>query len=473
MDKATIASQIYAKFGYEPTENQKKIMDQLAEWLSPSGRGEFFLLNGYAGTGKTTILAAMVAVCRNLHIRTVLLAPTGRAAKVLTRYSGRQAYTIHKQIYRQKNDDGLYSRFSVDFNKLENTVFIIDEASMISSGDSSEQAVFGSGSLLDDFVSYMRQGKNCRAMLVGDTAQLPPVGESLSPALDPDVMTDFGELMYGEMDEVVRQEADSGILFNATLVRCMIENRILERPRFDMHYSDILRVDGQEVVDLLETCYSGDDRDETILVTRSNRRANLYNQSIRNRILMMEGELESGDMLMIVKNNYFYAPEQDENEPMGFLANGDIARLVRYRREESLYGFRFVDAVLSFPDYDDREVECKLLLDTLHSESPSLTREEHERLFREVEKDYMHITSKRKRYREMRDDPYLNAVQVKFAYAVTCHKSQGGQWKNVFVDRFLFGDEPVTVDLLRWLYTALTRATEKVYLVSFDDGFFQ
>lgn len=472
MDKVTIASQIYANFQYIPTENQKKIIEHIALWLSDMGYGDFFVLNGYAGTGKTSIIASMVGACRKFGIRTVLLAPTGRAAKVMSMYSSCQAFTIHKQIYREKSRTEIISRFSLNRNAYSNTVFIVDEASMIPDGSSAEQAVFGSGRLLDDLVSYVRSGKNCRVMLVGDAAQLPPIGEELSPALDVNSMTDFGLVEYDEMDEVVRQESSSGILFNATMVRCMIENSIFERPKFNMNFPDFRRIDGQEVVDELESCYSRDGKDETILVTRSNKRAILFNESIRRRILSLEEELEAGDQLMVVKNNYFYAPEEDENKPLGFLANGDIATLKSFRKVEELYGFRFVNATLCFSDYD-REVECKIILDTLHSNSPSLTREENERLFHAVEQDYMHIGDKRKRYREMREDPYLNAVQVKFAYAVTCHKSQGGQWRNVFVDRFVFGDELITKDLLRWLYTALTRSSDKVFLVGFDDGFFE
>ncbi|MDE6778664.1 MAG: ATP-binding domain-containing protein, partial [Alistipes sp.] len=332
--------------------------------------------------------------------------------------------------------------------------------------------IFGSGSLLEDLVKYVRAGRQCRLILVGDSAQLPPVGCDDSPALDPARLSEFGDVEYASMDEVVRQESQSGILFNATMVRCMLENGLYEVPRFEMSYPDIERVEGGEFLEKLQECYDRYGRDETIVITRSNKRANRYNEGIRRYVLAAEEEIESGDMLMVVKNNYHYT-ERIEDCPMNFMANGDIARLVRLRRFEDFYGFRFANAVLSFADYDDLEVECKILLDTISSESPSLTREENQRLFAEVEKDYLDIKSKIKRFKEIRDNPHFNAVQVKFSYAVTCHKSQGGQWSAVFVDRCLFGDEPMTRDMMRWLYTALTRATEKLYLVNFDDRFYE
>ena len=343
---------------------------------------------------------------------------------------------------------------------------------MLSSGSLDDKTIFGSGSLLDDLVQYVRSGRSCRLILVGDAAQLPPVGDDYSPALNPDEMSEYGEVVYESMDEVVRQEQTSGILFNATLVRCMLENGMYDIPRFDMDYPDICAVQGGDFLELLQDCYDRYGKDETIVITRSNKRANRYNEGIRRNILFAEEEIESGDMLMVVKNNYHYT-ERIENCPMSFVANGDIARLRRLRRIEQLYGFNFANAVLTFGDYDDTEIECKILLDTLHSESPSLTREESQRLFYEVEKDYLDLKSKIKRFKEIRENPYFNALQIKFSYAVTCHKAQGGQWKAVFIDRFLFGDEPMTRDMMRWLYTAMTRATERLYLVNFDERFFE
>lgn len=465
-----ISHQIYAKLSFDATNNQKKIIEKLSAWLSDDDYSRIFLLNGYAGTGKTTIIAAFVAALKELGIKPILLAPTGRAAKVLTRYSKLTAYTIHKKIYREKSISDYQSKFSLDYNREKDAVFIVDEASMLST--TSTDSSFGSGNLLDDLVQYVRQGKRCRLMLVGDDAQLPPVGDDYSPALQPSELLPYGDVEYGTMDEVVRQSHDSGILFNATMLRCMLENNIYEIPRFDLSYKDFRQVQGGELLEELQDCYDRFGRDETIVITRSNKRANRYNEGIRRHNLSAEEEIESGDMLMIVKNNYFYA-EQEKDSPMSFVANGDVARLKRIRRFEEFYGFRFIDATLQFPDYNDYEMQVKILMDTLTSESPSLTREQSNQLFIEVEKDYADITVKSKRYKAIRENAHFNAMQVKFAYAVTCHKAQGGQWSAVFVDRCLFGDEPMSKDMLRWLYTAITRATERVYLVNFDERFFE
>ena len=466
-----IATQIYGKICFETTPEQKKIIEKLSEYLSGDDFSRIFVLNGYAGTGKTTLIAAVVGALKEEGIKPVLLAPTGRAAKVLARYAGEKALTIHKRIYRERTNADYESKFTLNPNPERGAVFIVDEASMLSD-TTSGGAVFGSGSLLSDLVDYVRSGRGCRLILVGDSAQLPPVGSDFSPALDPSTLSAYGEVDYATLDEVVRQESESGILFNATLVRCMLENGLCEIPHFDLNYPDIEALEGGEFLEKLQDCYDRYGRDETIVITRSNRRANRYNEGIRRNVLYAEEEIESRDMLMIVKNNYYF-PEHTENCPMNFIANGDIARLKRIRRFEEFYGFRFADAVVEFPDYEDTEIECKLLLDTLTSESPSLTREESSRLFYEVEKDYTEIRSKLKRFREIRENPHFNALQIKFSYAVTCHKAQGGQWRAVFVDRCLFGEEPMTRDLLRWLYTALTRATEKLYLVNFDKTFYE
>lgn len=470
MFSTRIATQIYAKICFETTPGQKKIIEKLSEYLADDDFSRIFVLNGYAGTGKTTLIAALVGALKDLGIKPVLLAPTGRAAKVLAQYAREKAFTIHKRIYRQRTNAQYESKFSLDLNNERDAVFIVDEVSMLSDA-SGDGAVFGSGSLLQDLIQYVRSGRACRLVLVGDSAQLPPVGADFSPALDPASMDIFGEIVYETMDEVVRQQAQSGILFNATLVRCMLENGIYEIPRFEMDFPDIERVDGGEFLEKLQDCYAKYGRDETIVITRSNKRANRYNEGIRRNVLSAEEEIESGDMLMVVKNNYYF-PEHNEGCPMNFIANGDVARLKRLRRYEDFYGFRFADVLLEFPDYDDTLLGCKILLDTLASESPSLTREESSRLFYEVEKDYTEIKSKIKRFKEIRENPHFNALQIKFSYAVTCHKAQGGQWKAVFVDRCLFGEEPMTRDMLRWLYTALTRATEKLYFVNFDDKFY-
>ena len=465
-----IASQIYSNFGFEATFGQKKVIEKLATYIADPEYRRIFILNGYAGTGKTSIIAALVATLKGLRIKPVLLAPTGRAAKVMTHYSGEKAYTIHKKIYRQRSLASAESDFSLDINKEKDAVFIVDEASMLSTS-SGENRLFGSGNLLDDLMRYIESGTRCRLILVGDNAQLPPVGFPYSPALDPDKMSYYGEVTYCSLDDVVRQDADSGILFNATLVRCMIEAGIEDIPLFETGYSDIRKLAGYEFLETIQDAYDKYGRDEVIVITRSNKRANRFNEGIRRNVLFAESEIESGDMLMIVKNNYHYT-EREENCPIEFIANGDIARLSRIRRFEELYGFRFAEARLTFPDYDDLDIDCKVVLDTLTAETPALTQDQNSKLFFAVAEDYTEIRSKAKRYNEVRENPHFNAVQIKFAYAVTCHKAQGGQWSCVFIDQMLFGEEEMSRDLMRWLYTALTRATRQVYFVNFDDRFF-
>ncbi len=466
-----IAGQIYAKISFDATVSQKKVVENLSEYLSSPDYSPIFILNGYAGTGKTTLIAALVQVLRAMNIPCVLLAPTGRAAKVLAQYSGTEAHTIHKRIYRQRTNADYESKYSLDINREKGCVFIVDETSMLSDSTPDGQ-IFGSGSLLEDLITYVRSGRQCRLILVGDDAQLPPVGADRSPALDATAMRSYGEVVYSSMTDVVRQDAASGILRNATALRQMLERGEVEVPHIDLNYPDIESIGGGEFLECLEDAYARYGRDETIVITRSNKRANRFNEGIRRYILSAEEQIESGDRLMVVKNNYYYT-ERMEKSPMSFIANGDIALLKRIRRFEDFYGFHFADAVLSFGDYGDTEIECKILLDTLSSESPSLTREQSRQLFDEVEKDYMDTASRLKRFRQIRENPHYNALQVKFAYAVTCHKAQGGQWRAVFVDRCLFGDEPMTRDMLRWLYTAVTRATEKLYLVNFDERFFE
>ena len=466
-----ISSQIYAKISFETTNSQKKVIEKLSDFFDSTDYSNIFVLNGYAGTGKTTLIAILVEVLKEIGIKTVLLAPTGRAAKVLTQYSGQNALTIHKRIYRERTNASYESKFSLDINKERGAIFIVDEASMLSDRSGDGQ-IFGSGSLLEDLVRYVRSGYECRLILVGDNAQLPPVGCDDSPALDASVMQYYGNIDYVSMDDVVRQSSESGILFNATMLRCMIEGGIYEIPRFNMNFPDFESIGGSELMEKLQDAYDDCGREQTIVITRSNKRANRYNEGIRRYNFSAEEQIESGDMLMVVKNNYYHT-ERIKDCPMSFIANGDIAYLKKIRRYEDFYGFHFANATISFVDYDDLEIECKLLLDTIHSEAPSLTQEQSRQLFEEVEKDYLDVKSKIKRFREIRENPHFNALQVKFAYAVTCHKAQGGQWRRVFIDKCLFGDEPMSRDMLRWLYTAITRATEKVYLVNFDDRFFE
>ncbi|MDR2886359.1 MAG: AAA family ATPase [Rikenellaceae bacterium] len=466
-----IAFQIYANFGFEPTFGQKKIVESLSDFISGSNHSTILILNGYAGTGKTTLMAAFVKAIKQLSIKPILLAPTGRAAKVFSQFAGEKAGTIHKKIYRQRSATDPDARFTLDQNRERDACFIVDEASMLANS-SGEGSVFGSGDLLDDLVTYVRNGARCRLIVVGDNAQLPPVGHDRSPALDPKRMGVYGPVIYCTLDEVVRQQEESGILFNATLVRCMLEAGLYDKPLLRTSSPDVHAIGGGELMEAVEECYSRFGREETIIITRSNKRANRFNEGVRRMVLQAEGEIESGDMLMVVKNNYHYAGG-DEDDKMEFIANGDIGRLQRLRRYEDLYGFRFADAMMTFPDYDERQIECKILLDTLSSEAPALTREQSDLLFRGVSEDYADIKSKAKRYKEVRENPHYNAVQVKFAYAVTCHKAQGGQWSAVFIDRLLFGDEHMTRDWMRWLYTAITRATERLYLVNFDDSFLE
>lgn len=465
-----ITSQIYRNFVFTPTFGQKKIIESFAEFISVDDYSSIFMINGYAGTGKTTLVGAITDSLKSLNINVVLLAPTGRAAKVMSGYCSKRAHTIHRKIYRQKSLADYQSKFSLNINKDKDTIYIVDEASMIS--ENQGDSLFGSGNLLDDLVSYVRSGTRCRLVVLGDSAQLPPVGQDSSPALDPYYMNQFGGAAMFTLDEVLRQEASSGILFNATLVRCMIEANIIDIPLFELEgYDDIERVSGAELIEKIQDAYNTYGSDQTIVITRSNKRANRFNEGIRRMVLFAEEEIGSSDMLMVVKNNYFYT-EHIENFPLDFIANGDVARLRRIRRFKELYGFRFAEATLEFPDYDNIELDCNILLDTLSSESPSLTSEQNSNLFLSVAEDYPELKTKAKKYRAVRENEYFNAVQVKFSYAVTCHKAQGGQWRCVFIDQMLFGDSTMSLDLLRWLYTALTRATDKVYLVNFDDKFF-
>ena len=465
-----LASQIKLNFPFTPTSEQEIAIDRLSEFLLSDDDRKVFLLCGYAGTGKTSLISALVRTMEQLERKTTLLAPTGRAAKVFSSYSGKSARTIHKCIYRQKSIMDS-ATFTLTANRAQNTLFIVDEASMISNNGN---AMTGSCGLLDDLIEFVYSGHGCSLLLLGDTAQLPPIGEVQSPALTESYLRSmFLNVTSVELKQVMRQLNDSGILFNATMLRQRIEEEeTYELPQITLKgFADICNVQGEELIEAIESSYNKAGIDETIILCRSNKRANVYNEGIRRRILYREEELSRGDMLMIVKNNYHYA-EHDKESPMTFVANGDVVRLKRIRRFEEFYGFRFIDATLQFPDYDDYLMDAKVMLDTLSSESPSLTREQSKELFLEVEKDYLDIKAKNKRYREIRENPYFNAMQVKFAYAVTCHKAQGGQWSVVFIDRCLFGDEPISKDMLRWLYTAITRATEKVYLVNFDERFF-
>lgn len=455
---------------FEPTGDQSAAIEGLSRFVSGDGGDGIFVMRGYAGTGKTTLVAAFVKTLASFNVRTVLMAPTGRAAKVLASYSGMPAYTIHRTIYRQQSGYG--AAFSVAPNLFSDTFFIVDEASMISQTPS-EMSAFGSGRLLDDLVRYVFSGTNCRLVLVGDAGQLPPVGSPLSPALDAGELSCFG-FGVGEasLGEVVRQAEGSGILTNATMLRRLVETaqpgqRVV--PKLVVKgFDDIERISGAELLEALEKSYDNAGLAETLVVTRSNKYANVYNNGIRSRIFWREEQLTVGDIVMVVKNNYFYAKNI---EHLDFIANGDTAEVVRVGRHEELYGFHFINVDLRFIDYDNLELSVKVIQESLQSEGPSLTQKEADTLYKNVCEDYAG-QSKSQIYKELRNNEYFNALQIKFAYAVTCHKSQGGQWDNVFIDNGYLTDDMLDREYLRWLYTALTRAKKKVYLVNFNKKIF-
>ncbi len=429
------------------------------------------LLRGYAGTGKTSLVSALIRTLPQLRVSSLLLAPTGRAAKVLSGYSGRQAFTIHKKIYMTATDATGQMRTVRAVNKHSYTLFIVDEASMIGVEPTASRH-----SLLEDLVEYVYSGNHCRLMLIGDTAQLPPVGQSESPALDDRYLkASFGLNVHSqELTEVVRQQSLSGILANATVLRSQIADmRIADEAQLPLFSvaDDVVNLNGEDLMEVLNREYSGDGLEDVVVVTRSNKRANLFNQGIRSSVLFREGEVNAGDYLMVVKNNYYWL---DDDSTIGFIANGDIVEVLSVRHVQELYGFRFADATLRFVDYPEEQPrDCKLMLSTLYSESPSLTAEEQERLYTTVMEDYADLPHKADRLRELRQNPYYNALQVKFSYALTCHKTQGGQWRTVIIDQgFLPPDQRLDRDYLRWLYTAFTRATGRVYLLGFDERFF-
>ena len=454
-------------FGFTPTAEQEYALDVFARFMTDSDDQVVMIMRGSAGTGKTTLAGAIVRAMAALKQKMILLAPTGRAAKVFSLNAGHAAYTIHRRIYRQKSAGDL-SSFNLNDNLNRDTLFIIDEASMIANQGYGDSA-FGSGCLLDDLMTFVYQsgrGSNCRMLLIGDKAQLPPVGEDESPALMADVLRCYGMRVYEcDLNQVLRQGEESGILWNATQIRQMIthdEMTRLPKIRF-AGFADIQMVPGGELIDALSTSYYRMGTDETIVITRSNKRANIYNQGIRNQVLDREDELCRGDQLMIVKNNYFWTEGSKE---IPFIANGDIAVVQRVRHVHELYGFRFAEVTMQLPDYDDFELTATVCLDTLTSEAPALTHEQQEQLYNAVMEDYADIPQKAERIKKMKTDRYYNALQVKFAYAVTCHKAQGGQWAHVYLDQGYMTDDMLTPDYIHWLYTAFTRATEQLYLVN-------
>ncbi|MCS2587076.1 AAA family ATPase [Bacteroides fragilis] len=460
--------QIKENFSYQPTFEQEIAVKSLSEFLLSTANDTVFVLRGYAGTGKTSLVGALVKAMDKLQQKSVLLAPTGRAAKVFSAYAGHPAFTIHKKIYRQQSFSNEVSNFSINDNLTTHTLYIVDEASMISN-EGLSGSMFGTGRLLDDLVEFVYSGVGCRLLLMGDTAQLPPVGEEQSPALATEALKGYGlNVIEVDLTQVVRQVQSSGILWNATQIRQLIaEDECFSLPKIKVSgFPDIQVVRGDELIDTLTGCYEKDGMDETIVVCRSNKRANIYNKGIRAQILYREDELNTGDLLMVAKNNYFWTEKYKE---MDFIANGEIAVVRRVRRTRELYGFRFAEVLLAFPDQNDFELEANLLLDTLHSDAPALPKTENDQLFYSVLEDYVDITVKRERMKKMKADPHYNALQVKYAYAVTCHKAQGGQWQNVFLDQGYMSDEYLTPDYFRWLYTAFTRASKTLYLVNYPE----
>ena len=454
-------------FPFPPTQGQADVLRVFATFMASPQPMSVMVLRGSAGTGKTTLTAAIVRMLTAYARKVVLLAPTGRAAKVLSVNAGMPAFTIHRKIYRQKTFEG---DFNLNDNLHTDTLFVADEASMIAN-EGLTQSVFGSGRLLDDLVQFVYSGRNCRLVLIGDKAQLPPVGEEESPALSSAFISGYGLTVYeSDLCEVLRQSQQSGILYNATVIRQMIthdEATALPKIRFS-GFPDIVCVPGDELIESLATSYSQVGMDETMVVTRSNKRANIYNQGIRNQVLWREEELTSGDWLMVVKNSYYWTEQKkaEDTSAPAFIANGDRAVIQRVRNRRDLYGFHFVDLWLQFPDYDNYELQVTALTDTLATEAPALTREQSQQLFDEVMADYADVRTKPERYKRLKADPFYNALQIKYAYAVTCHKAQGGQWAHVYVDQGYMTDEMLTPDYIHWLYTAFTRATEKLFLVN-------
>ncbi|NQV01923.1 MAG: AAA family ATPase [Bacteroidia bacterium] len=475
MDVNRVRSMLLHEFPYATTSGQEQLMGELAVFLIISWKkaNALFLMKGYAGTGKTTVVKALVNVLPALGKRTVLMAPTGRAAKVMAGYTGKQAHTIHRKIYLAwTNKDGLIE-MKMQKNLHRHTLFIVDEASMIQHTMPVEGQLFATRNLLDDLIAYVQSGENCRLLFIGDAAQLPPVGLDYSPALDSSFLKNGYDLEIDsfELTEVVRQSQESGILVNATRIREEILTNEVKFPLFQLHaFPDIFRITGSELEEALNQAYSGSDRENNVVVCRSNKRANIFNREIRRRILFLDGEITTGDYLMVVKNNYYWLPLESS---AGFIANGDIVEIIRIRKYEELYGFRFADITIRFVDYpDEPELDVKIILDTLSSESAALKQPDNNRLYQTVLEDFADLSSRRERVERVKASPHFNALQVKFAYALTCHKTQGGQWDTVFIDQGYMTDKMLNVEYLRWLYTAVTRATKKMFLVNFQERFF-
>lgn len=462
---------IKSNFPHQFTQDQSVAIDKIVDFLFSTESRQVFLLKGYAGTGKSSLIGSLVRTMNEFQQKSVLLAPTGRAAKVFANYAGQQAFTIHKKIYRQQKFAEGQPAFSLTNNLHKHTLFIVDEASMINNV-SGEFSMFGNGRLLEDLIEYVYSNDGCRLILTGDTAQLPPVKQDNSPALDIATLRSYS-LSVNEctLTEIVRQAEESGILQNATLLRnALREGKTSTFPKLNLNgFSDVKRISGMDLIEEITEAYQRDGTEETIVISRSNKRVNAYNNGIRNRVLFREEELSSGDLLMITKNNYFW---MNEFEQIDFLANGEFVEVVRYRGSEEMYGFRFANVTLYHRDFDI-EFDAKIILDSLHTELPGLTVEQNDRLFATVMDDYADIPQKRNRYKKVKENPYFNALQVKYGYAVTCHKAQGGEWQNVFLDIGYIDESYMGENFYRWLYTSVTRSTKMLYLVNLPDEFTQ
>jgi hypothetical protein len=464
---------LHQNFLFQPTVKQNLFFQKIADFLIATSNDEIFVLKGYAGTGKTTIISTVINHLEAINMKCVLLAPTGRAAKVISNYSGKPAYTIHKRIYFPKKSKSGGVSFTLQQNKFKDTIFIVDESSMISD-TSQDSKLYENGSLLDDLFFYVEAGKNCKLLLVGDTAQLPPVNMTISPALDINTLSLHYQknVQHIELDEVMRQAETSGILYNATQLRELLDSHFIDTFQFNLSgFKDIVRLqDGYDIQDAIQGAYDNYGLEDTVFIVRSNKRANQYNQQIRTSILSKENELSTGDYLMVVKNNYFWLKEESE---AGFIANGDIIEILEIRKIQELYGFKFATVKIRMVDYPNQApFDTILMLDTITSESPSLTYEQSNQLYQEVLLDYEDERQQYKKLQKVKENEYFNALQVKFSYAITCHKSQGGQWKTVFVEQPYLPDG-IDVDYVRWLYTAITRAQEKLYLIGFKDEYFK
>lgn len=469
MLKKYIYSKLLDNLDFQPTPGQMELVEMLAGFITVGEMKEIFLIKGYAGTGKTSIIKSIVLSLRDIGQKSVLLAPTGRAAKVISSYTGVSAWTIHKKIYRQRSGSDGLGTFVLDRNMHKDTLFIVDEASMI--GQAADGSIFGTGNLLSDLIRFVEDGQRCRIILIGDTAQLPPVKLNISPALDNNILKSYDYTVKEyTLTDVVRQALGSGILENATYLRKSISDNTKEIPRVLLNgFQDVERVNGADLLELISQSYDYYGEDDTILITRSNKRANKFNAAIRSQVFWREEQIGKGDHLMIVKNNYFW---KDRHSSIDFIANGDIARIERIIGFEEEYGLRFANVELALLDYGEIEIEAKVILDTLDVEGPSLPQDMNRELYMKIMEEHPELSSKKKRSEYIIKDEFFNALQVKFSYAVTCHKAQGGQWKSVFLDQGYFTGEMLDIDYLRWLYTAYTRATEKLYLVNFSNEFF-